>query len=217
MVILPFCILFVLLAVMVVFGLGFWTARQFQLRTNAGEVMVADEINSGFRRPHKLFNNVTIASDDGTAQIDHILVADTGIFVIETKHYSGWIFGRPNDRYWTQTIFKTKFRFLNPLHQNYGHVKALQALFTLPESAFIPIVVFTGTAEFKTEVGPSVLMLHQLLPELSSERPVVFDEKKMTYIVGRIEMKRLRRSIETDEYHRQSVRRRVQERMVAGV
>jgi len=56
MVILPFCILFVLLALMLAFGLGFWTARQFQFHTNAGEVMVADEINSGFRRPHKLFN-----------------------------------------------------------------------------------------------------------------------------------------------------------------
>ncbi|MGD0816547.1 MAG: nuclease-related domain-containing protein [Verrucomicrobiota bacterium] len=160
---------------------------------------------------------MTIATDDGTAQIDHILVADTGIFVIETKHYSGWIFGRPNDRYWTQTIFKKKSRFLNPLRQNYGHVKALQALFTLPGSAFIPIVVFTGTAEFKTEVGQAVLKLHQLLSELSSDRPVVFDEKKMTYIVGRIEMKRLGRSIETDEYHQESVRRRVRERMVAGV
>src|SRR6202040_2498129 len=108
------------------------------------EVLVADTINLGFRRLHVLLNDVTIETDRGTAQIDHILVADTGIFIIETKHYSGWIFGSPSDTHWTQVIFKRKSRFMNPIHQNYCHVKALQDLFTLPESAFIPLVVFTG-------------------------------------------------------------------------
>src|SRR5262245_65100442 len=79
-----------------------------------------------------------------SVQIDHVVVTDTGVFVIETKHYSGWIFGHPNDSHWTQVIYKKKSRFQNPLRQNYGHVKAVQSLFNLPDAAFFPIVVFTG-------------------------------------------------------------------------
>jgi hypothetical protein len=38
---------------------------------------------------------------------------------------------------------------------------------------------------------------------------LIFNETKMTYIVGRIEMNRLPRSTETDEYHLSLVRRRM--------
>jgi hypothetical protein len=153
-------------------------------------------------------NNVTLPTVDGTTQIDHILVADTGIFVIEAKHYTGWIFGDPSERHWTQTIYRHKTRFPNPIHQNYGHVKTLQSLFDLPESHFHSVVVFTSDAEFKSDLGPNVLHLAALIPFLTANRPVVLDERKMTYVVGRIEMKRERRSVETDEYHINHLRNR---------
>ena len=71
------------------------------------------------------------------------------------------------------------------------------------------VVVFTGEAEFKSDLSSNVLHLAGLIPFLTAERPVVFDERKMTYIVGRIEMKRERRSLETDEYHINHVRDRL--------
>jgi len=179
---------------------------------NLGEAFVADVITAHFKRPHVLLNNVTFQMENGTAQIDHILVADTGIFVIETKNYTGWIFGHPNDSHWMQVIYRKKSRFLNPFHQNYGHVKAIKSLFTLPDEAFIPVVVFIGDAEFKSDFGPTAVKLNNLIAFLSEERPVIFDERKMAYIVGRIEMKRMRRSLETDEYHLNSVRSRIQAR-----
>lgn len=40
--------------------------------------------------------------DDGTTQVDHILVSRFGVFVIETKDFSGWIFASATDRTWTQ-------------------------------------------------------------------------------------------------------------------
>jgi len=120
----------------------------------------------------------------GSTQIDHVLITTTGIFLIETKHYSGWIFGDPNQSHWTQTIFKKKSRFQNPLHQNYGHIKALQSLFNLPEDNFFSLVVFTGDAEFKTDLGPGVIKLDELIAYLTQPRPQVFDEKKIAYIVG---------------------------------
>lgn len=63
-----------------------------------------------------------------TTQIDHLVISTFGIFCIETKSYGGWIFGRATDKYWTQTFYKNKTRFYNPLRQNYAHIKAIEAL-----------------------------------------------------------------------------------------
>jgi len=199
----------IILAVLVGIGIGAGAAQQWQHRKNIGEAMVANAIDGYFARPHLLLNNVTLPTAEGTTQIDHVLVVDTGIFVIETKHYSGWIFGDPSDRQWTQTFYRHKSRFQNPLRQNDGHRKTLQSLFDLPENHFHSVVVFTGEAEFKSELGPNVMKLGSLIPFLTAERPVVFDERKLTYIVGRIEMKRERRSLETDEYHINHIRDRL--------
>jgi len=40
-------------------------------------------------------NNVTISTTNGTTQIDHIIVSQYGIFVVETKNMEGWILGMP--------------------------------------------------------------------------------------------------------------------------
>jgi hypothetical protein len=218
MTILPSAIVFFMMCSLVALALGFWLGRQFPDSANVGEARVIDAITLRFARPHVLLNNVTLETNSGTTQIDHVLVADTGIFVIETKHFTGWIYGDPAESHWTQVIFKKRSRFLNPIRQNYGHLKALQAILTkLQENNFMPLVIFTGDAEFKTDVGPTVVKLAGLMDVLCAERPVVFNEKKMAYIVGRLEMKRLRRSIETDEYHMNFVRRRIQGRAIARV
>src|SRR5262245_5699759 len=149
------------LIALVALSVGVAIGRLPRLQRNWGEALVADAITTQLQWPHVLFNNVTFQMDGETVQIDHLVVADTGVFVIETKHYSGWIFGHPNDSHWTQVIYKKKSRFQNPLRQNYGHVKAVQSLFNLPDAAFFPIVVFTGKAEFKSDLGPRVLRLHE--------------------------------------------------------
>jgi hypothetical protein len=43
---------------------------------------------------YRSLNNVTLKTDNGTTQIDHVIVSRFGIFVIEAKNYQGWIFGR---------------------------------------------------------------------------------------------------------------------------
>ena len=93
----------------------------------------------------------------GTTQIDHIVVSKFGIFVIETKNYKGWIFGKANQRQWTQQIYRKKSRFQNPLHQNYLHVKALKQLLAIPEECFHSIVCFVGQAQFRTPMPDNVL------------------------------------------------------------
>ena len=186
---------------------------KYLYRKNEGEALVAETIDRHFKPIHLLVNNLTLPANGGTTQIDHVIVTSTGIFVIETKHYSGWIFGNPQESQWTQQICLKKFCFQNPLRQNYARVKVLQALFDLPEDHFHSVVVFTGDARFKTDLGPNVLMLAGLIPFLTAERPVLFDERQMAQIVGWIEMKRNRRSVETDEYHINHVRRKIADKI----
>lgn len=103
-------------------------------------------------------NNVTICTSNGTTQIDHIIVSRYGIFVIETKNMEGWIFGSEKDAQWTQSLYGNKFRFQNPLRQNYRHVKALEEFLKLPSGMFHSVVCFVGqTCRLKTPLPENVL------------------------------------------------------------
>jgi restriction system protein len=59
---------------------------------------------------YQLFKNVTLPTEDGTTQIDHVIVSRYGVFVIETKNMKGWIFGSPQQKNWTQKIYRQKKR-----------------------------------------------------------------------------------------------------------
>lgn len=68
---------------------------------------------------YRVINDVTIPDGrGGTTQIDHVIVSIYGLFVVETKHYKGWIFGSERDRKWTQKIHGNHSQqFQNPLRQ----------------------------------------------------------------------------------------------------
>ncbi|MEX1201582.1 MAG: nuclease-related domain-containing protein [Methylophaga sp.] len=83
------------------------------------------------RNVYHLIKNVTLPTEDGTTQIDHIIVSVFGVFVVETKNLRGWIYGSPKQNMWTQKIYRNTYRFQNPLHQNYKHTKTLQTLLNL--------------------------------------------------------------------------------------
>lgn len=103
-------------------------------------------------------NNVTIPKSNGTTQIDHIIVSRYGIFVIVTKNMEGWIFGDEKQPQWTQSLYGKKFRFQNPLHQNYRHTKALEEFLGLPASHFHSAVCFVGeTCKLKTALPANVI------------------------------------------------------------
>ncbi|MDX1757907.1 MAG: nuclease-related domain-containing protein [Marinobacter sp.] len=48
---------------------------------------------------YHLIKNVTLPTEDGTTQIDHIIVSRYGVFVVETKNMKGWIFGNANPEF----------------------------------------------------------------------------------------------------------------------
>jgi hypothetical protein len=154
-------------------------------------------------------NHVTLQLKDGTTQIDHVLVSRFGVFVIETKDYKGWIFANPKQSQWTQVLFKKKFRLQNPIFQNIRHVRAVQELLDfLPPDAIRPVVVFTGEAEFKTEVPQGVFSLRQLVEHVREQRTEVMSVNRVQFCVGRLETARLAISQQTDVEHVRSLQLR---------
>ena len=108
------------------------------------------------KNEYHLIKNVTLPTEDGTTQIDHIIVSKYGIFVVETKNMKGWIFGSPNQKQWTQKIYKHSKQFQNPLNQNSKHVKTIESLFELNDQQVHSVVVFVGDSTFKTEMPENV-------------------------------------------------------------
>ena len=43
------------------------------------------------KKKYHLIKNVTLPTEEGSTQIDHIIVSEYGIFVVETKNMKGWI------------------------------------------------------------------------------------------------------------------------------
>lgn len=97
---------------------------------------------------YKLLNDIMIRKENGTSQIDHILVGKKGVFIIETKDYSGTIKGEEYSKYWTQTINKRKNHFYNPIRQNYGHLKSVEKLIK-EKDIYISLIVFTNKSKLK--------------------------------------------------------------------
>lgn len=123
-----------------------------------GERIVAYRLRSGLSEEYQILNDVYLPLADGsTTQIDHIVVCQSGIFVVETKNYSGWIFGNENSAKWTQTIYHCKHSFQNPIRQNYRHICALSDNLKIPKDYFKSVVAFTGDCDFRTEMPEGVV------------------------------------------------------------
>lgn len=123
-----------------------------------GERIVASRLRDGLPEECQILNDVYLPLPDGsTTQIDHIVVCQYGIFVVETKNYSGWIFGNENSAKWTQTIYHSKHSFQNPIRQNYRHICALADNLKIPRDYFKSVVAFAGNCDFRTEMPEGVV------------------------------------------------------------
>lgn len=160
-------LVYILIALAVGFAVGRWRYHRYQ---NRGEALVSQALKQQFVGPDAhLMNHITLPLKDGSTQIDHVLLTRFGIFVIETKHYRGWIFAGAKQATWTQVLYRKKFKFQNPLFQNIRHLRAVQGVLAfIPDEAVRPIVVFTGDAEFKTPVPDGVFSLRQMVQHLQA-------------------------------------------------
>lgn len=101
-------------------------------------------------RKGKILKNVYLpASGEETSEVDVIYISQKGIFIIESKNYSGWIFGDEKDKNWTVSLQnRQKFKFYNPILQNKTHLKWMRK-FVGDDVPLFSIVAFSERCELK--------------------------------------------------------------------
>ena len=152
--------------VIVVYLVGIFVYKKIylpKLKGAKGEYSVKSRLRNLNKKEYIVFNDIYLKINEQSTQIDHLVVSLYGIFVIETKYYNGWIHGNENSEYWSQTFYRKKTKFRNPIKQNWAHIFLLKkVLSNFKQIKYIPIVVFAGKAELKN---------------VSTQTPVVYKNK----------------------------------------
>lgn len=112
------------------------------LKGEIGENVVFNYLNNRIEEEHLFLNDIIIKDEKGSHQIDHILLTKKGIFVIETKNYSGSIFGNESDQKWMQVLAygNTKNQFYNPIMQNITHLNVIKRLLKIDDHIYSLII-----------------------------------------------------------------------------
>lgn len=182
---------FLLIAIIVIIGIVISVLKSPQFKGKQGEKFV----NNKFLSQLNPLNYTLLAdimlhneSDIGTTQIDHVIVSNFGVFCVETKAYSGWILGRESDKYWTQSINYRKYRFYNPLRQNYGHVKTLEKLLA-PLNIPVPIysfIAFPDAEKLKITGTDSVGYARDIVDKIKGYSQVILSNEDKDIIINAI-------------------------------
>lgn len=141
-----------------------------------GEFQVSQKI--GKTKPDKFWykiNNITFFDGQKSVQIDHVLINNSGIHVIETKNYSGRIYGDAKSKTWKQVLAfgKVKHDLYNPIWQNYGHIKGLNEVLKLDESIYYNYVVFTNKSELFVKSNGEVMNVSNIKKRIKLNEPLL--------------------------------------------
>jgi len=97
-----------------------------------------------------VLKNIYLPAQGKETEIDLLLIHEKGIFVFESKNYSGWIFGNEDQLNWTQVLQNgDKNKFYSPIRQNRTHIKALSEFLEKPISEFVSFIVFSERCALK--------------------------------------------------------------------
>ncbi len=123
--------------ILVFLGFGHWLKIRDNVRDVGrfqggaeGEAKVSAILEKGLPDTYWILNDISVRSGSRSAQNDHIVLGPNGIFVIETKAYSGSLSGAATDDQLTQEKnFKGKVTansIKNPIPQNEYHCEIVK-------------------------------------------------------------------------------------------
>ena len=132
--------------------------------------------------------------------------------MIETKNYKGWIFGTEHQKQWTQKIYKNSYKFQNPIHQNYKHIKVLEQVLAdiIEPNLLHSIIVFMPDAVFKTTMPNHVFRGAGWTDYVKSFDQQMISEMKLKRIRLRLEKEILEKSWKTNREHVANLKQRKQ-------
>ena len=117
----------------------------------------------------KSLHNVYLPNKGKSTELDVLLIHEKGVFVFESKNYSGWIFGDSDQQKWTQCLKNgEKHQFYNPIKQNQIHIKALAEFLQKPIGSITSYIVFSNRCELKRvpqDTDPCKIMRRENLLE----------------------------------------------------
>lgn len=156
-----------------------------KIKGKIGETSLSLQLKRLDEESYKLINDIYLDKGNGkTTQIDHVVISEYGIFVIETENYQGWITGYEDSQYWNQTTYKRKEKLYNPIKQNYGHILALkEVLKEYPDVPFISIIAFTIKATLKVKTESHVVYTTQVVKTIKkyTEKVISKDDVQKIY------------------------------------
>ena len=127
-----------------------------------------------------VINDVTIPDEETsrTSQIDHILFTRYGIFVVETKNCSGYIYGDDSQSQWTQVLSygRIKKSFYNPVKQNAVHCLRLSAIINNEKLKLASVIVFVKENGGNIQ-SPNVYNLADLRYLISKKSTQLYDDE----------------------------------------
>ena len=136
------------------------------------------------KEEYVVLSDMTLLTETAFTQIDHIVVSVYGIFVIEVKNFKGWIYGNEQSTQWTQNIYGSKYPFMNPIRQNYAHVKTVEGrLSQYPGIPVISIVAFSPRCDLKVNTTSHVVYYGQICDTIGSYRTKVLEYADLAPIV----------------------------------
>ena len=166
--------------IIILFIISFFIKKTYLDKGKLGEKSVAKKLKKLDKHKYKVINDVILKTSRGTSQIDHLVVSNYGIFVIETKNYQGWIVGSENTDNWQQIIYNKKNYFRNPIKQNYGHIKAIEENLKLNNKIkYISIIVFMNGCDLKVNTTTPVLYEHDLLKQIYKYKKQLLSEEEV--------------------------------------
>ena len=112
------------------------------------------------RSPNVLEDFILPGAFGGLTKIDYAILTSGGIICIQTKHYSGVVFGEADEPQWTNVDGVHQRKFLNPIIQNEGRTKALKKV--VPDVPVANLIVFTGRVHFSSPLEKNVIHVRQL-------------------------------------------------------
>ncbi len=167
----------------------FFRLFQAKIKGIIGEKKVALLLTGLKTSNYKVLNNVVLERNGRTSQIDHIVVSDYGIFVIEMKNYKGWILGNEHSEYWTQILFHRKEKLYNPIRQNRSHIAALKHFLSeFPNVKYVSVIVFSSAVTLKVKTETTVTYPFKLLGFIKSHSEVNLSQHEKEMIFDKISL-----------------------------
>lgn len=167
----------------------------FNLKGSIGEFATSLALKFGANENLKIVRNIFVPTTNGkTAEIDIVIIHSTGIYAIECKNYSGWIFGSIDNKNWTQSFSNgKKYQFYNPVLQNKYHIYALSKYLNVLEKYFKSYIVFGEECELKKVPSNtdklSIMKFHSLSEAINndlSHRDHIFSDSVVSMYSSKI-------------------------------